>query len=229
MALNNLCGYQKEQCNYDEVHDLTVKMLEFEDLKKHDLATIHDTFIQLCEWQRASDIIPRFKRAELEPECRDVLAGSFMEFCATEDVSLDEIAELHKLWGGLTEERVVPFEHEARKEGYREKKKIRIGYSSPDFREHSVGYLIKDIIASHNREGLEIYCYANFDQRDSDAFTHEIIQACDAFKYVKHLSDREVAEQIFHDEIAILIDLAGHTAGHRLRSLAYKPAPIQIT
>ncbi len=229
VGLNNLCGYQKEQCNYEEVRDLSEKILEYNDLDKADLAAIHDSYIQTCEWEKASSIIKRFRKAEMNPAARDGLAGSFMEFCAITDLSLDEISEQHKKWGELTEQEAEPFEHDKRGPTGTERRKLRIGYSSPDLRQHSVGYLIKDIIVSHNHDEFEIYCYANFNPKDMDSFTQEMINASTLFKYVKHLSDKAVAEEIHNDEIDILIDLAGHTAGHRLRSFAYKPAPIQIT
>lgn len=229
VGLSNLCGYQKERCNYEAVRDLSGKMLEYKGLDKSDLAGIHDTYIQTCEWDKASTIIKRFKTAQMNPEARDVLAGSFMEFCAITDLSLDEISEQHQKWGELTQKAVEPFEHGKRMAVAAQTRKLRIGYSSPDLREHSVGYLIKDIIACHNTDEFDVYCYANFDPKDRDSFTREIIAACTKFKYVKHLSDKEVAKEIYTDKIDILIDLAGHTAGHRLRAFAYKPAPIQIT
>jgi protein O-GlcNAc transferase len=229
VGLSNLCGYQKERCNYEAVRDLSEKMLEYKGLDKSDLAGIHDTYIQTCEWDKASTIIKRFKTARMNPEARDVLAGSFMEFCAITDLSLDEISEQHQKWGELTQKAVEPFEHGKRMAVAKQTRKLRIGYSSPDLREHSVGYLIKDIIACHNTDEFDVYCYANFDSKDKDSFTREMIAACTKFKYVKHLSDKEVAREIYTDEIDILIDLAGHTAGHRLRAIAYKPAPIQIT
>ena len=228
VGLLNLFGHQKEMCLYEEASELTAKALEYKNLKKSDLASIHDTFIQTCEWEKASDIIDRFRDADMDAAGKDILAGSFMEFCAITDLSLDEISEQHKICGNLTEQERTPFEH-GRVFSDRKRKKIRIGYSSPDLRTHSVGYLIKDIIKSHNHDEFEIYCYANFNPKDMDSFTQEMINSSDLFKYVKHLSDKELAEEIYGDEIDILIDLAGHTAGHRLRSFAYKPAPIQIT
>jgi len=229
VGLVNQTGLQKELCNYEEAYDLTLKVLEYENLKKSDLASAHDTFIQLCDWDKATEVIDRFRSAPMDPDGRDVLAGSFMEFCGNTDLRLDEIACLHKEWGRLTEQGVIAFEHDKRILEREPGRKLKIGYLSPDLREHSVGYLIKDIITHHNSEEFEIFCYGNFDERNGDGFTQAIKNSCRDFKYVFHLSDHQLAQVIFHDEIDILIELAGHTAGHRLRALAKKPAPIQIT
>src|SRR5581483_5582392 len=43
------------------------------------------------------------------------------------------------------------------------------------------------------------------------------------------MSDEELAGQIRHDQIDILVDLTGHTAANRMLLFARKPAPLQIT
>jgi len=229
VAYNNVCGIQKELCDYNGANETSLKLLEFPNLGKTDLSCIHDTLIQICEWEKASETIERFRVADFDPASKDVLAGSLMEFCGNTDLSLNEISDLHKLWGDLTQNLVEPYPHDSDSTRFQNREKPRIAYISPDLRKHSVGYLIKDIITSHNHDELEIYCYANHDSKDSDAFTQEMIDCCKCFKYIKHLPDKTLADEIYNDEIDILIDLAGHTAGHRLRSMAYKPAPIQMT
>lgn len=56
-----------------------------------------------------------------------------------------------------------------------------------------------------------------------------VIDAIDHFARINHLSDEEAAQKIRSDEIDILVDLQGQTAGARANLLAHRPAPIQIT
>ena len=56
-----------------------------------------------------------------------------------------------------------------------------------------------------------------------------VITAMDKFTKIHTLSDVEAAQLIRRDEIDILVDLQGQTAGARANMLAYRPAPVQIT
>lgn len=106
-------------------------------------------------------------------------------------------------------------------------RRLRIGYVSPDFRNHAVAYFFEPILENHDREHFEIFCYYNNNHRDE--YTDRIIAHSDHWLPCRKMGDAELAERIKADGIDILIDLAGHTVGNRLGAFARKPAPIQIT
>jgi protein O-GlcNAc transferase len=109
----------------------------------------------------------------------------------------------------------------------KEKRKLRIGYVSPDFKKHSVAFFIEPIIENHDREKFEIYCY--YLQKYEDSFTERFKNMSDKWLVAANWSTPALAQEIYNDKIDILIDLAGHTGNNRLPLFAHKPAPIQMT
>ena len=55
------------------------------------------------------------------------------------------------------------------------------------------------------------------------------VQCADQWRDIVAMPDDRAADLIRQDGIDILVDLAGHTAQHRLLLMARKPAPIQMT
>lgn len=106
-------------------------------------------------------------------------------------------------------------------------RKLRIGYSSPDFREHSMFYFITPILAAHDRDAFEIFAYSNAEKYD--AKSEEIRGHVDHWIDVTQLSDEQMAERINADGIDVLVDLAGHSRGNRLGVFAMRPAPVQVS
>ena len=106
-------------------------------------------------------------------------------------------------------------------------RRLRIGYLSPDFYQHSVAFFIEPILANHDRRQVEVFCYANVTRRD--AMTERLRGLADHWRDIAPLADARVAEIIREDRIDILVDLAGHTAGNRLPVFARRPAPVQVS
>ena len=106
-------------------------------------------------------------------------------------------------------------------------RRLRIGYLSPDFREHPIASFIAPVLASHDRQQFEIFAYA--DLWRSDAVTNRLRGQFDHWREVTRLNDEQVAQSICRDKIDVLVDLAGHTNGARPQLLARKPAPVQAT
>ena len=106
-------------------------------------------------------------------------------------------------------------------------RKLRVGFVSPDFRDHPVGQLLLPLFSHHDRRQTEIVCYC--DVRAADAVTTKLKALADGWHDVVGLSDPQVADRIRGDRIDILVDLALHTADNRLLVFARKPAPVQVT
>lgn len=103
---------------------------------------------------------------------------------------------------------------------------LRIGYVSADFCQHTVGLFVKDVLAAHDQ--LRVTAFAYSARQAEDWVTAAIRQAC-TFRDVSAMSDIELAEQIQRDDIDVLVDLSGHTAGSRLPAFAYRPAPVLVS
>lgn len=106
-------------------------------------------------------------------------------------------------------------------------RKLKVGYISPDFREHSIYYFITPLLKAHDRSQYEIFCYSDVSQ--PDWATAEIKGLTDHWRDITHSPDQAVALAIEKDGIDLLIDLAGHMTANRLRVFAQKPAPVQIS
>jgi predicted O-linked N-acetylglucosamine transferase (SPINDLY family) len=105
--------------------------------------------------------------------------------------------------------------------------RLKVGYLSGDFRNHSVIHFAAPLIEHHDHARVEIFCYHN--SYNADSQTDRIIAAADHFVPCRALSDDELAERIRADGIDVLVDLSGHTFGNRLLVFARKVAPVQIS
>lgn len=104
--------------------------------------------------------------------------------------------------------------------------RLRIGYVSGDFVNHSVAFFIGALLQEHDTSRFEVFCYHNNAQTDQvtrrfKTFGHHWIE-CHA------LSDDALYRRIVADGIDILIDLSGHTSHSRLPVFAFASAPVQI-
>jgi predicted O-linked N-acetylglucosamine transferase (SPINDLY family) len=106
-------------------------------------------------------------------------------------------------------------------------RRLRVGYVSPDFRVHSVGWFLDSILSHHDHLAFEVFCYS--DCASPDTMTTRLRSFSDHWRDTTGMEDRVLADQIAADRIDILVDLAGHTANNRLPVFALKPAPVQVT
>ena len=106
-------------------------------------------------------------------------------------------------------------------------RRLRIGYVSAHFRHHAVAFFSEPLLAAHDREQFEVFCYS--DLRRSDEATARFQARADGWRDTTQLSHDQLAELVRQDQVDILVDLAGHIGENRLPMFARKPAPVQVT
>jgi len=106
-------------------------------------------------------------------------------------------------------------------------RRLRIGYVSPDFRQHAVGMNLLPLLGHHDHQQFEVFCYD--DTLRPDTLSQRLRQRADVWRGIVGLNDEQVAAQIRDDQIDVLVDLALHTARNRLLVFARKPAPVQVS
>lgn len=106
------------------------------------------------------------------------------------------------------------------------KRKIRIGFVSADLRDHAVAYFVEPVWQELDRERFEIYAY--YSHFATDHVTRRLKQLVTRWRGVAAMSDEVLWQQIRDDQVDILVDLSGHTAGNRLLVFARRAAPVQF-
>ncbi|MEK7412465.1 MAG: tetratricopeptide repeat protein [Planctomycetota bacterium] len=178
----------------------------------------------LCKWDQLEDLIKRQKQQLCTTSDARIPPFTFLclpcspaeQLRAAQNWAANYLASIVRLRKGL---------------GFRfartAKPKLRVGYLSPDFRNHPVGRLIPELFELHDRQAVEVHAYSDGPD-DGSEIRKRLARACDRFVDVRGMSYVEAARRIYSDGIDLLVDLGGYTRGARTEILALRPAPLQV-
>ena len=107
-------------------------------------------------------------------------------------------------------------------------RRLRVGYVSPDFRAHALQQFLVPLFEQHDESAYEVFLYSSVERADAETEWYRSF-AGERFRDLRRLDDLQAAELIRSDRIDILVDLALHSTGGRLRVFACRPAPVQIS
>ena len=179
------------------------------------------TLAYMADW---GDVI---MHSDLALSIRDddaIWAGRLFSWIYHPDLSPENICSEYIRWGArFPEKHYAPnMEHERRFD-----RRLRIGYVSPDFYNHSCRHFFEPLFSCHDHTRFELFAYSNV--QHEDRHTLRMKSYFDAWRDIRDVSDQEVFGVIRDDNIDILIDACGHMRDTRLSVFALKPAPIQVT
>lgn len=104
---------------------------------------------------------------------------------------------------------------------------LRVGYVSPHFNDHPVGYFVEPVFAHHDCNNVSVVCYS--DSLAEGPQSHKLRASRVVWHDVTGENDDALAERIRADGIDILVDLDGHSGPNRLPVFARRAAPLQVT
>jgi predicted O-linked N-acetylglucosamine transferase (SPINDLY family) len=161
---------------------------------------------------------------ELEPENAGFHSNLLRALQHLPDITGEALLSAHRQWWekhGASLRRADEYRNDRDRE-----RTLRVGWVTPDLREHSVAFFAEPILAQHDRDRMRMFVYADVAREDD--FTWRAKSYVDTWRSVLGSSDEEVAQQIETDRIDVLIDLAGHTASNRACLFAKAPAPVAV-
>lgn len=104
--------------------------------------------------------------------------------------------------------------------------KVKIGYYSPNFREHPGGLLVRELFDFHHSSEFEIHLFSLI--HTGDFVAEHIRSTVDYHHDVSGWNSLDIASLINRTGIDILVSLAGYNENMNMEVLALRPAPIQL-
>lgn len=175
--------------------------------------------MQLCDWVGIQELLRQLETGDL-PNKELFHPFDLLSICSSPSV-IRAVTHLYMAKEHPAKTDLGEFDKDIRN------KKIRLGYFSPDFRNHAVSFLIAGLIESHDKDRFELIAFS-MGSDESDEMRERLRASFDQFIDISSKSDFEVASLAREMKINVAIDLAGITHNSRPGIFAYRAAPIQV-
>lgn len=170
--------------------------------------------------------LQHFDRAlEIKPDFEDAITKKIfaLDFLPDADFALHQAARREwwdRIGAHIARRELAPRDRDP-------DRRLTIGYVSSDFRSHSAALTFLPVLRHHDRTAFKVACYSCSPLKDQ--VTEQCRAQAEIWVDAWQMSDEELTARIEADQVDILIDLSGHSAGNRFGVFARKPAPVQVT
>jgi len=109
------------------------------------------------------------------------------------------------------------------------KRRLRIGYMTPNFSDHPVGHVTVQLFPAHDRSRFEVHAFVTRDRHGGDPTYNKLHRhGVDFYHDLAELPPFEMARRIRNLGIDILIDLDGYLETVSTAIMVFRPAPVQV-
>jgi predicted O-linked N-acetylglucosamine transferase (SPINDLY family) len=220
----SLAGVMTDADDLDAAEDCFQRVLALEP----GFAEAHYNYGNLLHREgRIDEAVSSYRTAvKLKPDFMRAHSNLVYALNFSDKFSPEQIFNEHREWGRRHADPLTPM-GPAHPNPRTTGRTLRVGYVSPNFRDHAVTYFFEPTLTRHDPSRVTAYCYSDVER--PDAYTRRLRRAAHAWREIAGQDDQSVAELVRRDGIDILVDLTGHTDNHRLLVFARKPAPVQVT
>lgn len=181
-----------------------------------------DAWLRTGERAKAVEIL--HEAARLDPaRAPQIESEALFAMQYGDEFARADVFEAHVRWG----RRHASLEPPPARPPRSRRPRIRIGYVSPRFQRSSMAFALLPVLQNHDRARFEIHAFAQLEA--PDAWTQRLRAHVDRWHEIQSLDDAATAALVREEGIDILVDLAGHTPGNRLRLFAQRPAPLAVS
>lgn len=164
------------------------------------------------------------KALVIDPKCQPALSALlFHQANEAESSPLEQRKLAERYRTTLKPEAILPRPKFHERPG----RPIRAGFVSGDYGFHPVGYFIAGFVGHLRDHGVEPVLFSTIVRNDS--INTKIRAGASRYHDLSTLGIEETAAVVAKNDLDILFDLSGHTAGARLGAFALRPAPVQAT
>lgn len=183
----------------------------------------------LGDMGRSDEAVDAFDQAVLfAPDSGPYASNRLCALQYTSDITDQQLAEAHTEWYWL---HVAPYieADPAPRSDTDPNRTLKVGFVSPDFGLHPVGFLSAPLFEHLSSDDVETFVFSTRPEALDDTLSKRIQSACDHWVCSESDTDADLADRIEQARIDILFDMSGQTSGNQLTAFARKPAPIQIS
>lgn len=144
-------------------------------------------------------------------------------------LALTDSMLIHKEIAKITAKSYIPIKSNtltSRGKIYENHQKIRIGFLSGDIGEHISSRILLNLLKKESADNFDIFIYSY--RRNDNSKLYQTLNENYKLIDLTTISDYKAANEIFKNEIDILVDLTLYTSNSRSNIMSFRPAPIQL-
>lgn len=173
---------------------------------------------------RADDSVAAGKRAFAASGDREHWSVVLLASNAASGVTEEQVVRDHLAYASMTP---IPVDWNPPTRPPGPPSAIRVGFVSSDLRRHPVAKFLEPVLPRLAEAGLECHAFSN--NAFEDEVTGRLRGLFRSWTSIGAIDDFRALALLRAARMDALVDLSGHTVGHRLPLFAMRAAPVQIT